>query len=228
MDKWKVINAIEQTGIIAIVRGTKQTEILQIANALYDGGVRVIEVTCNTPGYLDMIEALAAEMGKKMFIGAGTVLNPITAQLVIDAGAQFVLAPDLNPEVIRLMHEKCKLTIPGVATPTEIIQAHRLGVDVVKLFPAGALGVRYLKEIRGPLNGTAIIPVGGINMGNVAEFAQAGAFAVGVGGELIDKNAIAEGNYSVITDKAKNFIGTFLTVKGNQEYTLGLQGDMNI
>lgn len=215
MDKWKVMNAIEQTGIIAIVRGTGEKEILQIANALYDGGIRVIEVTCNTPGYLRMIETLAAEMGNKMFIGAGTVLNAITAQLVIDAGAQFVLAPDLNPEVIELMNEKCKLVIPGVATPTEIIQAHRLGVDVVKLFPAGALGVRYLREILGPLNGTSIIPVGGVNLDNVADFAQAGAFAVGVGGELVDKNAIAEGNYSAIKEKAKKFIWAFLNSKGN-------------
>lgn len=215
VEKWKVINAIEQTGIIAIVRGVKQNEILQIANALYDGGVRVIEVTCNTPGYLNMIEALATEMGKKMFIGAGTVLNAVTAQLVIEAGAQFVLAPDLNHEVIRLVHEKCKLAIPGIATPTEIMQAHRLGVDLVKLFPAGALGVRYLKEIRGPLDGTSIIPVGGVNLANIADFAQAGAFAVGVGGELVDKNAIAEENYAVITDKAKSFIRTFLQQKEN-------------
>ena len=180
---------------------------------MYDGGVRVIEVTCNTPDYLNIIEALADEMGKKMVIGAGTVLNTNMAQLVVDAGAQFGLAPDLNPDVIHLMHEKGKLIIPGVVTPTEFMQAKRLGVDLVKLFPAGALGVRYLKEIQGPFNDISIIPVGGIDLENVTDFLRAGAFAVGIGGDLVDKNSITRGNYSAITEKAKSFIKIFHAVK---------------
>lgn len=160
MEKWKVIRTIEETGIIAIVRGTKPQEMMRIASALYNGGVKVIEVTCNTPGYLGMIEQLAGEMGEKMIIGAGTVLNAPTAQSVIDAGATFALAPDLNPEVIKALHEKNRLIIPGVATPTEMVQAQRLGVDLMKLFPAGALGARFLKEVRGPLADIRFIPVG--------------------------------------------------------------------
>ena len=217
MDKWKVVKAIEETGIIAIVRGVRIDQILPIASALYEGGIRVIEVTCNTKGYLTIIETLSSQMEKQMFVGAGTVLNPIMAQMVLDAGAKFVLAPDFNPDVIAMVHEKQKLVIPGVTTPTEIIQAHRLGVDIVKLFPAGALGSRYLKEILGPLTDTAIIPVGGINLENSKDFAEAGAYAVGVGGELVDKKAINEEKYDVLTQNAKRFIATFQEGKSQKK-----------
>ena len=209
MDKWDIVKCIKSTGIIAILRGTGTEELLQIAGALYEGGVRAIEVTCNTKGYLGMIETLSNTMKDKMIIGAGTVLSPVTAQLVIDAGAEFVLAPDLNREVVQQVHQNRKLAIPGVTTPSEMMDAYRMGVDIVKLFPAGALGSRYLKDLRGPLNNAAVIPVGGINLDNMADFAKAGAFAFGIGSELIDKNAIASGNFSVITQKAKAYIETF-------------------
>ena len=213
MDKYRVIQCLQETGIVAIVRGTGKNEILQIAEALYEGGVRAVEVTCNTPGYLGMIQTLSEEMGDKMLIGAGTVLSPVTAQLVIDAGAKFVLAPDFNPEVVKLVHQNQKLAVPGVATPSEMLAAFRLGVDVVKLFPAGALGARYLKDVRGPLNNAAVMPVGGITLDNLAEFVQAGAFAFGIGGELVDKKAVAAGDYQKITEKAKQFIAAFKQAK---------------
>lgn len=183
MIKHRVIHAIEDTGIIAIVRG-------------YDGGVRVLEVTCNTSGYLRSIEALTVELGDKMWIGAGTVINPVMAQLVMDAGANFVLAPDFNPQVVSMVHEKQKLMIPAVATPSEILQACRMGVN-------------YLKELQGPLNNLSIIPVGGVTLNNVADFAQAGAFAVGVGSELINKTLVAEQAWQQLTDLAQTFITRF-------------------
>jgi 2-dehydro-3-deoxyphosphogluconate aldolase/(4S)-4-hydroxy-2-oxoglutarate aldolase len=213
MDKYRVIQCLQETGIVAIVRGTGKNEILKIAEALYAGGVGAVEVTCNTPGYLGMIQTLAEAMGDRMLIGAGTVLSPVTAQMVIDAGAKFVLAPDFNPDVVQLVHQNQKLAIPGVATPSEMLAAFRLGVDVVKLFPAGALGARYLKDIRGPLNNAAVMPVGGINLDNITEFIQAGAFAFGIGGELVDKKAVADGNYAVITEKAKAYIDAFRQAK---------------
>ena len=209
MDKWDVVRCIKSTGIVAILRGTQTEELQKIADALYEGGVRAIEVTCNTKGYLGMIETLSNTMKDKMIIGAGTVLSPVTAQLVIDAGAEFVLAPDLNREVVQQVHQNRKFAIPGVTTPSEIMDAYRMGVDVVKLFPAGALGARYLKDLRGPLSNAAIIPVGGINLENLSEFVQAGAFAFGIGSELIDKKAIAGGDFSIITQKAKAYIETF-------------------
>lgn len=206
MDKDQVLACIKKTGIIAIVRGTKEEEIISLAQALYAGGIKAIEVTCNTPGYLEMIRTLVGTLGDKMTIGAGTVLSPAAAQMVMDAGASFVLAPDLNPAVVQLVHQNQKLAIPGVTTPTEVMSAYRLGVDVVKLFPAGPLGAAYVKNLRGPFHNLAIIAVGGINLANIGGFVEAGAVAFGIGGELIDKQALATGNYAAITEKAQKFM----------------------
>ncbi len=222
MIKQQVIHAIGQTGVIAIVRGSAPEDILPLAWALYEGGIRVLEVTCNTRGYLASIAALSAELGDKMWIGAGTVINPIMAQLVLDAGANFVLAPDFNPEVVRLVHEKRKLMIPAVATPTEILQACRLGVDLLKLFPANGLGLDYLKELQGPLDNLAIIPVGGITLDNMPDFCQAGAFALGIGSELIKKDLISTGQWSELSLLAEKFIACFQKNKkiGNNQICL--------
>lgn len=209
MIKHRVIRAIEETGLIAIVRGVAPDAILPLANALYEGGVRVIEVTCNSTRYLESITALKNEMGDKMWVGAGTVINPVMAQLVIDAGADFVLSPDFNPDVIAMVHEKQRLMIPAVMTPSEILQACRLGVDLLKLFPANSLGVDYLKEIQGPLDNLALIPVGGITLDNTRAFARAGAFAVGVGSALTNAQWIEQGEWQKLTDQAKVFIQTF-------------------
>lgn len=143
MIKHRVIRAIEETGMIAIVRGVAPEGILPLARALHDGGIRVIEVTCNSTRHLESISALKQEMSDKMFVGAGTVINPVMAQLVLDAGADFVLSPDFNPDVVTMVHEKQRLMIPAVMTPSEILQACRLGVDLLKLFPANSLGVNY-------------------------------------------------------------------------------------
>lgn len=209
MIKHRVIHAIEQTGLIAIVRGIEPESVLPLAEALYAGGVEVIEVTCNSTRYLESITALKSKMGDKMKVGAGTVINPVMAQLVIDAGADFVLSPDFNPDVISMVHEKQRLMIPAVMTPSEILQACRLGVDLLKLFPANSLGIDYLKEIQGPLDNLALIPVGGITLENTASFAQAGAFAVGVGSALTNKQWVKDGEWEKITRQAEAFIRAF-------------------
>ena len=209
MIKHRVIGAIEETGIIAIVRGVAPEGILPLASALYDGGIRVIEVTCNSTRHLESISALKQEMGDKMYVGAGTVINPVMAQLVLDAGADFVLSPDFNPDVVSMVHEKQRLMIPAVMTPSEILQACRMGVDLLKLFPANSLGVNYMKEIQGPLDNLSLIPVGGITLDNTHDFAKAGAFAVGVGSALTNKAWIAHGDWGAIAQQAKAFIHTF-------------------
>lgn len=209
MIKHRVIHAIEQTGLIAIVRGIEPESVLPLAEALYAGGVEVIEVTCNSTRYLESITALKTKMGDKMKVGAGTVINPVMAQLVIDAGADFVLSPDFNPDVVSMVHEKQRLMIPAVMTPSEILQACRLGVDLLKLFPANSLGIDYLKEIQGPLDNLALIPVGGITLENTACFAQAGAFAVGVGSALTNKQWVKDGEWGKITRQAEAFIRAF-------------------
>ncbi|MBN6043586.1 bifunctional 4-hydroxy-2-oxoglutarate aldolase/2-dehydro-3-deoxy-phosphogluconate aldolase [Citrobacter sp. ku-bf4] len=209
MIKHRVIHAIEQTGLIAIVRGIEPESVLPLAEALYAGGVEVIEVTCNSTRYLESITALKTKMGDKMKVGAGTVINPVMAQLVIDAGADFVLSPDFNPDVVSMVHEKQRLMIPAVMTPSEILQACRLGVDLLKLFPANSLGIDYLKEIQGPLDNLALIPVGGITLENTASFAHAGAFAVGVGSALTNKQWVKDGEWGKITRQAEAFIRAF-------------------
>ncbi|WP_196062151.1 MULTISPECIES: bifunctional 4-hydroxy-2-oxoglutarate aldolase/2-dehydro-3-deoxy-phosphogluconate aldolase [unclassified Serratia (in: enterobacteria)] len=209
MIKQRVIRAIEETGMIAIVRGVAPEGIIPLANALYDGGIRVVEVTCNSTRHLESISALKQEMGNRMCVGAGTVLNPVMAQLVLDAGADFVLSPDFNPDVVMMVHEKQRLMIPAVMTPSEILQACRLGVDLLKLFPANSLGVDYMKEVLGPLDNLSMIPVGGITLENTREFAKAGAFAMGVGSALTNKQWIEAGNWAAITQQAQAFIQAF-------------------
>ncbi len=213
MKKQTVINAIRDTGIIAIMRGIPNDSLLPLAEALFQGGIRVIEVTANSADHLEGIRALSTHFASRMQIGAGTILNPMMAQLAIDAGADFILSPDFNPAVVMSVHEQQRLIIPGIATPSEAMQAHRLGVDLLKLFPAGALGVAYLKDLLGPLNHAAIIPVGGVNHSNVQAFSRAGAFAVGIGGELTRRKAIDQENRMVISALAARFIQEFAAGK---------------
>ena len=197
---------IRETGIVAIVRGTGIESLLKIAEALSEGGVRVIEVTLNTPGAIEMIAQLEKEFGDEMLIGAGTVLDPETARSVILAGAKFVLGPTLNLDVSKLCKRYNTVYVPGVLTPTEIIKAWEAGAQIVKIFPAGALGSRYIKELRGPLPQVEMMPVGGVTVDNTAEFIKAGATALGIGGELVDRNAVEEGRFELLTEKARRFI----------------------
>ncbi|MDR1828053.1 MAG: bifunctional 4-hydroxy-2-oxoglutarate aldolase/2-dehydro-3-deoxy-phosphogluconate aldolase [Methylobacteriaceae bacterium] len=209
MLKQHVIEVIEKNGIIAIARGSSTDEVLAVAEALHAGGIRVFEVTCNSPGFLDSIKALKESFGDRMQIGAGTVTNPVLAELVLQAGADFVLAPDFDPAVIAAVHEKKRLMIPSVTTPTEVIQAHRLGVDLLKLFPASGLGPSYLKDLLGPFPEAALIPVGGISLDNLAAFARAGAFAFGVGGSLLKKTWIDGEDWAALSREAEKYVAAF-------------------
>lgn len=197
---------IRETGIVAIVRGTGIDSLFKIAEALREGGVRVIEVTLNTPGAIEMIGELEKEYGAEMLIGAGTVLDPETARAVILAGAKFVLGPTLNLDVSKLCKRYNTVYVPGVLTPTEIISAWEAGAQVVKIFPAGSLGPRYIKELRGPLPQVEMMPVGGVTVDNAAEFIKAGASALGIGGELVDRAAVEAGRFELLTEKARRFI----------------------
>lgn len=197
---------IRETGIVAIVRGTGIDSLFKIAEALREGGVRVIEVTLNTPGAIEMIGQLEKEFGAEMLIGAGTVLDPETARAVILAGAKFVLGPTLNLDVSKLCKRYNTVYVPGVLTPTEIISAWEAGAQVVKVFPAGSLGPRYIKELRGPLPQVEMMPVGGVTIDNAAEFIKAGASALGIGGELVDRPAVETGRFELLTEKARRFI----------------------
>lgn len=204
---------LSEVGVIPVVRGGQPETILALAKALQAGGIDSIEITVETPGALDAIKVVAAEMGEGFLIGAGTVLDGETARLAILAGAQFVVSPSLHPDVVKVAKRYGKLVAPGAMSPTEIVQAYELGADLVKVFPASILGPEYIKNVRGPLGHIPLMTTGGIDLHNAVDFIKAGCVAVGVGGSLVSRKAIAEGNWQAITDKARQLVEAVRTAR---------------
>lgn len=206
MTKDDQVREIESSGVIAIVRFDRSEDLVQVARAVYAGGVRAIEFTMTTPNALDIIAQSASEFGQDVLLGAGTVLDPETARAAILAGAQFIVAPTLNPQVIETCRRYSKAVIPGAFTPTEILSAWECGADFVKVFPADFGGPEYLKAILAPLPQVKLIPVGGVSLENTAAFIKAGASAVAVGGNLVKKTAIAAKRFDELTDLARSYV----------------------
>lgn len=204
--KFKIINAIIEHKIIAIVRGVKVNEAVKIAHALYSGGIKLIEVTFNSEGAMEMIMAIKEEMKEKMHVGAGTVLDSETAKMAFYAGAEYILSPILDQGMINICNRYGKIAIPGIATPTEAIKAMQWGADFIKLFPASDLGPNYIKSIKGPIKQARIIAVGGINLNNAKEFLNAGAVGLGLGSSLVNNQLIIGSNYEEICTRAKKYI----------------------
>lgn len=194
---------MERTGLIAIVRLDSSGELVKAAKAIAAGGVSVIEFTMTTPGALRTIEESSKSLGGDVLIGAGTVLDAETARAAILAGAEFIVAPTLNPEVIELCHRYDKIVVPGAYTPTEILSAWELGADFVKLFPAEIGGPAYLKAVRAPLPQVKLIAVGGVSVETAASFIRAGAAALGVGSSLVNQKIVAAGQFDKLTAVAK-------------------------
>jgi 2-dehydro-3-deoxyphosphogluconate aldolase/(4S)-4-hydroxy-2-oxoglutarate aldolase len=215
MERGKQIDRIEQSGVIAIVRFDRSEELVRVARAIAEGGVDVIEFTMTIPGALKTIEAAAQELSGRVLIGAGTVLDPETARAAILAGAEFIVAPTLNRPVIELSHRYDKVVIPGAYTPTEILNAWEWGADFVKVFPAEIGGPAYFKAVRAPLPQVRMIPVGGVSLENTAEFIRAGAAAIAVGSNLVEKKAVAEGRYAQLTELARRFCEAVRSARRN-------------
>lgn len=206
MTKDELVREIEASGVIAIVRFDRSEDLVQVARAVRAGGVRAIEFTMTTPNALDIIEQSAREFGQDVLLGAGTVLDPETARAAILAGAQFIVAPTLNPQVIETCRRYSKAVIPGAFTPTEILTAWECGADFVKVFPAEFGGPEYLKAVRAPLPQVKLIPVGGVTLENTGAFIKAGASAVAVGGNLVKKSAIAAKRFDELTELARLYV----------------------
>ena len=206
--KETVIQSILDEKIIAIVRGLTPAQCLDTAKALYAGGIRLVEVTFDQSGKIPFsdtaasIRAIAEAFPGQMFVGAGTVLTPQQVQIAADAGATYIISPDTNPEVIRKTLELGLVSIPGVMSPSEATAAHRAGADFGKVFPAGNLGAGYIKAIRAPLSHIRLLAVGGISDANVAEYLAAGCCGAGIGGNLVNKTWIANGEFDKITEVA--------------------------
>ena len=205
----QTIACIERERIIAILRGVTGERCIQTAEALYQGGIRLMEITFSQkePGSGRETAAAIASVSRayqgRMLIGAGTVATIEQAELAAAAGAKDIISPDVNPEVIRRTRELGIVSIPGAATPTEILAAHRAGADFVKLFPAAALGCGYLKAVRAPLGHVKLLAVGGVDEENVAGFLQAGAAGAGVGGNLANRQWIEAGAFEKIAGAAR-------------------------
>ncbi len=206
-----IIQKVLDKKLIAIVRGVYGEDCLKLAEALYAGGVEMMEVTFDQsqPEKLsqtsDTVKLLCENLGDKMIFGAGTVTTIEMVQLAEDAGAQFIVSPDTNEAVIRKTVADGLVSMPGAMTPTEILQAHEYGADFVKLFPASALGPSYLKAVKAPISHVQILAVGGVNEQNLKSFLNAGAVGAGVGGNLVNKAWIAAGEFDKITAAAKAF-----------------------
>jgi len=171
--------------IVAILRGCIPDRIPDIAAALAEGGVRLMEITLNSPGALGSISQLSRAMGDRMLVGAGTVLTAAEVEAAVDAGARFIISPTLDIETIRRTRQLGSISIPGAFTPTEILTAYRNGADIVKVFPAGSTGASYFKELRGPLPHIPLMPTGGVTLDNIRDFKTAGAVAFGIGSALV-------------------------------------------
>lgn len=205
-DKERNLQDIIDCGVVAIVRVGSAQEAVEVCGAIARGGVKPIEVTMTVPGAIDAIKEFKSAMKGEVLVGAGTVLDPETARAVILAGAEFVVSPNLNLKVIEVCHRYGKVVIPGTLTPTEILTAWEAGADIVKVFPAGALGPRYLRDIKGPFPQIRLTPTGGVNLENSPDFIRAGAVAVSVGTSLVDRKAVSERRYDIITENARKFV----------------------
>ena len=206
MNKDQKMQRIQSTGIIAIMRATSPDQLIAAADAIKRGGVQVIEVTMTTPGALDVIREATRRYGEDVLFGAGSVLDAETARAAMLAGAGFIVAPTLKPAVIELCNRYSMPVMPGCFTPTEMLTAWELGADMVKLFPAEIGGPAMVKAVLAPLPQLKIVPVGGVDLNNAADFIRAGAAALGVGSSLVSQKLLDSGDMDELTRRATAFI----------------------
>ena len=212
--KEQLFDSMLSTGVVAVIRAQSREQLPDIARALIAGGVTAIEVTMTTPKAIAGIEALADALGDQAVIGVGTVLDPATARDAIAAGAQFVVSPAFDDEIVATTRRYGKISIPGAFTPTEILRAWSAGADVVKVFPSTAVGPNYFKDILAPLPQVRLTPTGGVDLKNAPDWIKAGAACLGVGTSLVTKDALAKNDWPSITTNAKAFTQAVATARG--------------
>ena len=206
MSKAEVLKSLHDIGLVPVLRAESVEKALALAEAIAAGGVKVLEVTMTVPGAIQVMRKLA-EQRPDILIGAGTVLDAETARMCILEGAKFVVSPALNLQTIEMCHRYSIAVLPGALTPTEVVTAWQAGADVVKVFPASAMGgAKYLTALKGPLPQIDLIPTGGVSQATAAEFLAAGAFALGVGSDLVDAKAMAAGKPEIVTESAKKYL----------------------
>ena len=215
MTRQAITDAIEREGVVAVIRIKEPEKLRAVVDAIAEGGVRALEVTMTVPGAVELIRQLAPTLPEGFVFGAGTVLDADTAARVIDAGAQFVVSPVFRRSVIEACHARGVPAMPGCFSPTEILDAWDAGADIVKVFPATALGPGFFKDVRGPLPQVKLMPTGGVTLDNAGDWIRAGAVAVGVGTALLDAKAIAAGDYAALRANAERIVANVRAAKGS-------------
>jgi 2-dehydro-3-deoxyphosphogluconate aldolase/(4S)-4-hydroxy-2-oxoglutarate aldolase len=207
MKKEEVLKKVYECGVVPVVRASTADEAMRVVEAIRDGGVNVLEITMTVPRAVRVIERVADAYGDSVVVGAGTVLDAETARACMLAGAQFVVSPALDVGTVECCRRHGVAVMPGALTPTEVVRAWQAGADVVKVFPCGALGgAKYLKSLKAPLPQIELMPTGGVTLSTAAEFIEAGAFALGVGADLVDTKAIREGRPEAVSEAARAYV----------------------
>lgn len=218
MSREKHLQRVLDCGIVAVVRFSDPGPLVEVMKALADGGVTVAEVTFTVPNAIDVIRAAKQQLGDRVLLGAGTVLDPETCRAAFLAGAEFVVAPSLNLDVIRMCRRYDKLVMPGAFTPTEVVTAWEAGADIVKVFPADVVGPAFFRALRGPLPQVKLMPTGGVDLNTAGEFLKAGAVCLGVGSQMADPKLVAARDFVAITRLAKQYVEI---VKANKTISTG-------
>lgn len=206
MTKEEALEIILSTKVIAVIRMSDTEKLARVAEAIRKGGVRALEITMTTPHALEVISTMSRRRDEGVLVGAGSVLDSETAAAAIHAGADFVVSPITNSNMIRICKKYDKFVAPGAFTPTEIVAAWEMGADVVKVFPATSVGPKYFKDIKGPLPQVRLMPTGGVDLENAREFIENGACCIGIGTALLDRKAIENNDWETLTRKAQALI----------------------
>ncbi|ELZ30733.1 2-dehydro-3-deoxyphosphogluconate aldolase/4-hydroxy-2-oxoglutarate aldolase [Halorubrum distributum JCM 9100] len=201
----ETLSRLVDSGVVAVLRGVPADQLIEITEALREGGVTAVEITADTPDVAEKLGEVAGSFDDEVVVGTGTVLDSETARTTLMAGAEFVVSPSLHEDVIETCNRYGAVSAPGVMTPTEAIRGYEAGADFVKVFPAKTVGPAHLGAMKGPLGQIPMMPTGGVSPDNAAEYIDAGAFAVGAGGALVDYDAAERGDYEVITETAREF-----------------------
>ena len=201
----ETLSRLDDSGVVAVLRGVEADQLIEITEALREGGVTAVEITADTPDVAEKLGDVAGSFDDEVVVGTGTVLDSETARTTLMAGAEFVVSPSLHEDVIETCNRYGAVTAPGVMTPTEAVRGYEAGADFVKVFPAKTVGPAHLGAMKGPLGQIPMMPTGGVSPDNAADYIDAGAFAVGAGGALVDYDAAERGDYESITETAREF-----------------------
>ena len=211
----ETLSRLDDSGVVAVLRGVEADQLIEITEALREGGVTAVEITADTPDVAEKLGEVAGSFDDEVVVGTGTVLDSETARTTLMAGAEFVVSPSLHEDVIETCNRYGAVTAPGVMTPTEAVRGYEAGADFVKVFPAKTVGPAHLGAMKGPLGQIPMMPTGGVSPDNAADYVDAGAFAVGAGGALVDYDAAERGDYEIITETAREFTRVVEEARGD-------------